>query len=101
MATEKDINWKKECHWSLSNAFYTLYRDDKLGIQKEAKVRKLADGSVASRYNTRKIADEERFELSVKSCDGRLKYKDLIAQCLHYVNNPLFEITADDVNFGW
>jgi len=30
------------------------------------------------RYNTRKIADDERFELSIQNCDGRLKYKDLI-----------------------
>lgn len=30
------------------------------------------------RYNTRKLADDERFELSIKNCEGRLKYKDLI-----------------------
>lgn len=31
----------------------------------------------ASRYNTRKIADDERFELAVENCSGRLKYDDL------------------------
>jgi transposase-like protein len=32
----------------------------------------------ASRYNTRKITDAERFALSVQRSDGRLKYNDLI-----------------------
>ena len=32
----------------------------------------------AYRYNTRKIKDVERFDTSVKRCEGRLKYKDLI-----------------------
>lgn len=32
----------------------------------------------AFRYNTRKIADDERFCISIENCDGRLKYKDLI-----------------------
>lgn len=30
------------------------------------------------RYNSRTIKDNERFELTVKSCAGRLKYNDLI-----------------------
>jgi transposase-like protein len=34
----------------------------------------------AARYNTRKIADNERFEVSVKNSEGRLKYNDLIAK---------------------
>jgi hypothetical protein len=34
----------------------------------------------AARFNTRKIADNERFELSVKNSEGRLKYNDLIAK---------------------
>ena len=32
----------------------------------------------AGRYNTRKIADNERFQLSLQHSAGRLKYKDLI-----------------------
>ncbi len=31
----------------------------------------------AYRYNTRKIKDVERFDASVKRCEGRLKYRDL------------------------
>jgi hypothetical protein len=34
----------------------------------------------AARYNTRKIADNERFEQSVKNSEGRLKYNDLIGK---------------------
>jgi hypothetical protein len=34
----------------------------------------------AARYNTRKVADHERFEQSVKNSEGRLKYNDLIAK---------------------
>jgi hypothetical protein len=32
----------------------------------------------SSRYNTRDIKDNERFEKAVKNCNGRLKYNDLI-----------------------
>jgi transposase-like protein len=34
----------------------------------------------AARYNTRKIKDHERFELSVQNSNGRLKYKQLIGK---------------------
>lgn len=34
----------------------------------------------AARYNTREIADNERFELGVKNSEGRLKYNDLIGK---------------------
>ena len=34
----------------------------------------------ASRYNSRKITDAERFELSVQNSDGRLKYNELIGK---------------------
>lgn len=32
----------------------------------------------AKRYNTRKIADDERFDKALENCSGRLKYNDLI-----------------------
>jgi ISXO2-like transposase domain len=31
------------------------------------------------RYNSRQIADNEIFEISLKNTNGRLKYKDLIS----------------------
>jgi transposase-like protein len=34
----------------------------------------------AARYNTRKIKDNERFELYVQQCNGRLKYRELIGK---------------------
>ncbi|MBS1597262.1 MAG: IS1595 family transposase [Bacteroidetes bacterium] len=34
----------------------------------------------AARFNSRKISDADRFELSIKNSNGRLKYNDLIAQ---------------------
>jgi len=34
----------------------------------------------AARYNTRKIKDHERFELSVQNSNGRLKYRNLIGK---------------------
>lgn len=34
----------------------------------------------AYRYNTRTIKDVDRFELSIKKSEGRLKYKNLIAK---------------------
>lgn len=34
----------------------------------------------ASRYNSRKITDDERFVLSIKNSEGRLKYNDLIGK---------------------
>lgn len=33
----------------------------------------------AARYNTRKITDDERFELSIRNSEGRLRYNDLVA----------------------
>jgi hypothetical protein len=34
----------------------------------------------ASRYNTRDIKDNERFELAVKNSEGRLTYNNLIGK---------------------
>lgn len=34
----------------------------------------------ASRYNSRKITDDERFDLALESSDGRLKYNELIGK---------------------
>jgi hypothetical protein len=34
----------------------------------------------AARYNTRKIKDHGRFELSVQNSEGRLKYNQLIGK---------------------
>jgi transposase-like protein len=34
----------------------------------------------AARYNTRKVKDNERFDLTLQNCDGRLKYNQLIGK---------------------
>lgn len=45
----------------------------------------------ASRYNTRKIADDERFDKAIENCEGRLKYKDLIQSEYTLSNNNTIE----------
>lgn len=49
----------------------------------------------AARYNTRKIADDERFDIALGKCDGRLKYNDLTNT--EYI---ISDKTQDDDNKG-
>ena len=44
----------------------------------------------ASRYNSRKITDDERFELSIKNSDGRLKYNQFIGKIKQGAFAPYF-----------
>jgi len=48
----------------------------------------------ASRYNSRKITDAERFQLSIQKSDGRLKYNDLIGKNVSNNEEP-FGIVTD------
>jgi transposase-like protein len=48
----------------------------------------------ASRYNTRKIADDERFNKALDNIAGRLKYADLIKTEYHLDNNQI--VDTDD-----
>jgi len=49
----------------------------------------------AARYNSRKITDSERFELSVKNSAGWLTYAQLIA--IPTYNNGFIKETGDDI----
>lgn len=49
----------------------------------------------SSRYNSRKVTDDVRFDKALENCAGRLKYNDLINSKFTYVINPKIE-TDDD-----
>src|SRR5260221_13357006 len=45
----------------------------------------------AGRYNTRKIADNERFNLLLRNSDGRLKYRDLTTEVKSVSDSEIWE----------
>jgi len=45
MVSEKDINWKQTSHWSFVTRYVTTYRDQKLGIECHATVRRTKAGT--------------------------------------------------------
>jgi transposase-like protein len=49
----------------------------------------------ASRYNTRKIKDYERFELSIQNCAGRLKYNQLIGKVDGCAGSPFHQMMEE------
>lgn len=61
--------------------FWSLLKRGIIGIfhQVSAKHLQRYCDEFAARYNTRKIKDNERFQLSVQNSEGRLKYNDLIS----------------------
>ena len=45
MITEKDINWKQNTHWSFSNSYITVYRDNRLMIERHATIKRTKAGT--------------------------------------------------------
>lgn len=62
--------------------FWSLLKRGIIGIfhQISAKHLQRYCDEFAARYNTRKIQDNERFQLSIQNSEGRLKYHELIAK---------------------
>jgi hypothetical protein len=49
------------------------------------------------RYNTSKIKDNDRFDINIKNCEGRLKYNDLIAPFDKYqIDSNSYSILDDE-----
>lgn len=71
-----------DCHTNTLEGFWSLFKRGLYGIYHSVSAKHLDryTQEFVYRYNTRLISDPERFELSVKNCVGRLKYKDLIAK---------------------
>lgn len=69
-----------DCHTNSIEGFWSLLKRGILGIYHHVS-RKHLDrylNEFSFRYNSRKIADKERFTLFLENCGGRLTYKDLI-----------------------
>lgn len=67
-------------HTNSTEGFFSHLKRSIYGIYHQVSVKHLSRYCIetAYRYNTRKIKDVDRFDVSVKRCEGRLKYKDLI-----------------------
>jgi transposase-like protein len=78
----KDEYVKDGFHTNSIEGFWSLLKRGIYGIYHQVSPKHLqryAD-EFATRYNTRKLKDNERFQASIKNSAGRLKYKDLIAK---------------------
>jgi hypothetical protein len=73
---------KKGHHTNRIEGFFGLLKRGIYGIYhsvSEKHLQRYCD-EFASRYNSRKDLDNERFEESIRNSDGRLKYNDLIGK---------------------
>ena len=69
-------------HTNSIEGFWSLLKRGIYGIYhqvSEKDLQRFCD-EFAARYNTRQIADNERFENAVKNSEGRLKYNQLIGK---------------------
>lgn len=69
-----------EWHTNTIEGFWSILKRGIYGIYHQVSPKHLQRycDEFSYRYNSRTIKDNERFELTVKSCEGRLKYNDLI-----------------------
>jgi len=73
---------KSGFHTNSVEGFFSILKRGIYGIYHQVSVKHLQRycDEFASRYNSRKITDDERFENSIKNSDGRLKYNQLIGK---------------------
>ena len=84
--THEVVNHKKDeyvnkrgFHTNSIEGFFSILKRGLYGIYHSvspAHLQRYCD-EFAARYNTRKIADDERFDIALGKCDGRLTYKNL------------------------
>lgn len=70
---ESDVKLENAGHWSLAKWYWTLYRDEKLGIQKEVGVHRDMNG-----YQTNKSCEEWYID------GDKRKYKSLTELLIVY-----------------
>lgn len=71
-----------EVYTNSVEGFFSLLKRGIYGIYHQVSPKHLQRycDEFAARYNTRQIFDNERFELSIKNSEGRLKYNDLVGK---------------------
>jgi len=69
-------------HTNSIEGFWSLLKRGIYGIYHQVSEKHLQRycDEFAARYNTRKIADNERFQNAVQNSEGRLKYNQLIGK---------------------
>lgn len=69
------------CHTNTIEGFWSLFKRGIIGIYHSVSRKHLDKycNEFEYRYNTRDISQTDRFDASIKQCNGRLKYKHLIA----------------------
>lgn len=71
---------RRAAHTNTIEGFWSLLKRQIVGIHHSVSPKHLQRycNEAAHRYNTRHLAQDERFSLALSNCDGRLKYNDLI-----------------------
>lgn len=71
-----------DIHTNTIEGFWGILKRGIIGIYHQVSIQHLQRycDEFAARYNTRSIKDNERFELSIKNSEGRLKYNELIGK---------------------
>lgn len=71
-----------DCHTNTIEGFWSLLKRGIVGIYHHVSPKHLDRylNEFTFRYNSRKIADKDRFGMFLENCFGRLMYKDLIAK---------------------
>jgi transposase-like protein len=79
---DQDEYVRGEVYTNSVEGFFSLLKCGIYGIYHQVSPKHLHRycDEFSSRYNTRKIFDNERFELSIKNSEGRLKYNQLIGK---------------------
>jgi len=77
--TEEYVN-KDGFHTNTVEGVFSLVKRGLYGIYHSVSEKHLQRylNEFCLRYNTRKIGDDDRFDITFRNCEGRLKYKDLI-----------------------
>lgn len=70
-----------DVHTNTIEGFWSLLKRQIIGIHHNVSAKHLQRycNESAYRYNNRELTQDERFELTISRCTGRLKYEDLIA----------------------
>ncbi|MBS1612080.1 MAG: IS1595 family transposase [Bacteroidetes bacterium] len=72
----------KQIHTNTIEGFWNILKKQIDGIHHSVSPKHLSRycNEASFRYNNRENAQDEKFELAVTNCEGRLKYQDLIAE---------------------
>ncbi|MES2373781.1 MAG: IS1595 family transposase [Bacteroidota bacterium] len=100
---EKNEFVRGDFYTNTVEGFFSLLKRSIFGIYHQCSHKHLARycDETAYRYNTREIKDGERFTLSLKNSEGRLKYTTLIKKAEVTTTIPKWKIDAEENRQKW